>query len=82
MAVSENDGQGLDAAVEAFVAELQHWRDVAGLSKKALASKMGYDASYVSKFEGAAARPTESFAARADDVLQAGGALAKAKPKG
>jgi len=65
----------VDDAAESFIAELQHWRDVAGLSRSGLALKAGYDASYVSKIEGGKTRPTESFAARADDVLRAGGAL-------
>jgi len=71
-------GKGNDpvqVAVEAFVAELQHWRDVAGLSKKALSQRMSYDQSYVGKIESGSARPTADFAKRADQVLQAGGSL-------
>ena len=63
------------AAAEAFVAELQHWRDVAGLAKKALSERMGYDPSYVGKIESGGARPSADFAKRADHVLQAGGAI-------
>jgi transcriptional regulator with XRE-family HTH domain len=59
-------------AADTFVAELQHWRDVAGLAMKALSQRMGYDASYVGKVESGNARPTEDFAARADQVLNAG----------
>jgi hypothetical protein len=40
------------------VAELQHWRDVAGPAKKALSERMGHDASYVGKVESGHARPT------------------------
>lgn len=73
--MTTESGLDVDRAGAAFISELQHWRDVAGLSKKALATKMGYDASYVSKIEGAVTRPTETFASRADDVLHAGGAI-------
>lgn len=69
------DESAVDSAAETFVAELHHWREVAGLSMSGLANKAGYDASYVSKIEGGKTRPTEGFAARADDVLRAGGAL-------
>jgi len=62
-------------AAEPFIAELKHWRDVSGLSRKALATKLGYDASYVTKIESGASRPTEAFARRGDDVLRTGGAL-------
>jgi peptide deformylase len=62
-------------AAEAFVAELQHWRDVRSLARKALSERMSYDPSYVGKIESGSARPTEDFARRADEVLQAGGAL-------
>lgn len=67
----------VQVAAEAFVAELQHWRDVAGLSKKALSERMSYDPSYVGKIEGGGARPTADFARRADQVLHAGGALVR-----
>lgn len=63
------------AAAEAFVAELKYWRDVRGLSQSALASKVGYTPSYVSKVEGGQLSPSREFAAKADDVLRAGGAL-------
>ena len=62
-------------AADAFVAELQHWRDVAGLARKRLSEKMRYDPSYVGKVESGGARPTEDFAKRADETLHAGGAL-------
>jgi ribosome-binding protein aMBF1 (putative translation factor) len=53
-----------------FVAELQHWRDVRGLARKALSERMSYDQSYVGKVESGSARPTDDFARRADEVLQ------------
>jgi peptide deformylase len=62
-------------SAEAFVAELQHWRDVAGLSRKSLSVRMGYDASYVGKVESGNARPSADFARRADQELHAGGAV-------
>lgn len=58
-----------------FVAELKYWRDVRGFSQSALATKVGYTPSYVSKVEGGGQRPSESFARQADDVLRAGGVL-------
>jgi peptide deformylase len=65
------------ADVDAFIAELRHWRDVAGLSRKALSERMGYDPSYVGKIESKNARPTVEFAERADDTLRAGGAIVR-----
>jgi len=62
-------------AAAMFVAELQHWRDVAGLARKALSERMGYDPSYVGKVESGGARPTADFAKRADQAVHAGGAL-------
>lgn len=58
-----------------FVAELKYWRDVRGFSQSALATRVGYTPSYVSKVEGGGQRPSESFATQADDVLRAGGVL-------
>ncbi|MEU3613469.1 peptide deformylase [Streptomyces sp. NPDC006872] len=63
------------AAAEAFVAELKYWRDVRGLSQSALANRVGYTPSYVSKVEGGQLAPSGSFANQADNVLNAGGAL-------
>lgn len=65
------------AAAEAFIAELRRWREVCGLSQKRLAGDMGYDASYISKIESGQQQPTRDFAARADEVLQAGGSLTR-----
>jgi transcriptional regulator with XRE-family HTH domain len=63
------------AASDAFVAELSRWRAERGLSKKQLAAQMGFDPSYVSHVEARRHRPTADFARRAEQVLQAGGAL-------
>lgn len=60
---------------EVFIAELKHWRDVRGLSQSALARLVSYDPSYVSKVETAQQRPSDTFAAAADEVLRTGGAL-------
>lgn len=74
--VSEAQEQVRETA-DAFVAELQHWRDVAGVSRKRLSQDMAYDPSYVGKVESGGARPTEDFAKRADQTLRAGGALVR-----
>jgi peptide deformylase len=62
-------------AAEAFAAELARWRVERGLTKKQLASEMGFDPSYVSHVEGRRHRPTEDFARRAEAVLGAAGAI-------
>lgn len=62
-------------AADAFIAELRHWREVAGYSQKALAKLVGYDASYVSKVERGTVVPSRSFAQAADQHLRAGRAL-------
>src|SRR3954467_7450833 len=64
-----------DRAAEAFATELARWRIERGLSKKQLASEMGFDPSYVSHVEGRRHRPTEDFARRAEAVLQADGEI-------
>jgi peptide deformylase len=43
---------------------------------------MGYDRSYLSKIENGQERPTHDFAARAEQVLKAGGALTRAWREG
>ncbi len=58
-----------------FAVELRRWRDVRSLSRTALAKRMGYDRSYVSKVESGAERPSKEFAAQAETALRAGGAL-------
>jgi peptide deformylase len=63
---------------EAFIAELKHWRDVRGLSQSALAKRVGYTPSYISKVEHGQQRPSTAFAEQADSILRAGGALRRA----
>ena len=62
-------------AVAAFIAELRHWREVAGYSQKALAKLVGYTPSYVSKVERGTMLASRSFAESADQHLRAGRAL-------
>lgn len=64
-----------EQAAEAFAAEITYWRDVAGLAKRALAVKMGFDPSYVSHIEAGRHKPTEDFARKADDALNSGDAI-------
>ena len=61
-----------------FAVELKRWRDVRGVSQKALGAKVSYDPSYVSKVEGSKQNPSIEFAREADSVLRAGGALRRA----
>jgi transcriptional regulator with XRE-family HTH domain len=65
----------LERAVDEFAALLARWRTERGLSKRALAAQMAFDPSYVSHVEGRRHRPTEDFARRAENVLDAGGAI-------
>lgn len=58
-----------------FVAEFTRWRVERGMSKKQLASAMGFDPSYVSHVEARRHRPTEDFARRAEMILKTGGTL-------
>lgn len=60
-----------------FIAELSHWREVTGHSQKALARGVGYTASYVSKIESGTVTPSEEFASKADQVMQAGRAIVR-----
>jgi peptide deformylase len=64
-------------AVDAFIAELRHWREVAGLSQKALAKVAGYDPSYVSKVEKGTLIASRAFAESADTATKAGRALVR-----
>jgi peptide deformylase len=66
-------------AGDAFVTELKRWRDIRGVSQKALAARVGYTPSYVSKVEGGLQRPSLSFARQADQVLRTGGSLRRAR---
>ncbi|MGH3646840.1 MAG: peptide deformylase [Micromonosporaceae bacterium] len=63
--------------LQAFIGELRHWRDVRGLSQKALAARVGYTSSYVSKVESGAVRPSREFVTKADQELRTGRALVR-----
>ncbi|MFF0277481.1 peptide deformylase [Streptomyces sp. NPDC004330] len=65
-------------ATDEFIAELKRWRDVRGLSQKALAQLVGYAPSYISKVENGLLAPSREFAGLADRHLQAGGAIRRA----
>ncbi|SCG72321.1 peptide deformylase [Micromonospora coxensis] len=69
------DREQLSEEHAAFVAELRHWREVAGYSQKALAGLVGYTPSYISKVEGGTIVPSRDFAESADRGLKAGQAL-------
>lgn len=69
---TDSDVATVEETVEAFAAEVAYWREVRGHSKKRLAQAMGFDPSYVSHVESGRHRPTEDFARRADEVLNAG----------
>jgi transcriptional regulator with XRE-family HTH domain len=58
-----------------FAQELRTWRERRGLTKKALAEAMAYDASRVSHIESGRQPPTEEFTRQAETVLQTGGTL-------
>jgi transcriptional regulator with XRE-family HTH domain len=62
-------------AIAAFIAELRHWREVAGYSQKALAKLVGYTPSYVNKVERGTIAASREFAELADEVLHAGRAI-------
>lgn len=62
-------------AVTAFIAELRHWREVAGFSQKALAKLVGYTPSYVNKVEHGTMLASRAFAESADQHLHAGRSL-------
>ncbi|WP_328953039.1 helix-turn-helix transcriptional regulator [Kitasatospora purpeofusca] len=72
---TQADDEVVDPMAEAFAAEVAHWREVRGLSKRALARQMGFDPSYVSHVESGRHKPTEDFARRADGALNAGKAI-------
>lgn len=73
--MSTHDETAGQAAQEAFIAELRHWREVAGFSQKRLAAVVGYTASYVSKVEHGAVVPSRPFVEKADECLSAGRVL-------
>ena len=62
-------------AMSAFIAELRRLREISNYSQKALANKVGYTPSYVSKVERGTILPSEEFAKSADQHLRAGQAL-------
>jgi peptide deformylase len=63
------------ALSEAFIAELKHWREVAGVSQKGLAKLTGYTPSYLSKVERGGLVPSRQFTEAADQHLHAGHAI-------
>ncbi|MFD7055557.1 multiprotein-bridging factor 1 family protein [Streptomyces mirabilis] len=69
------DAITVEQAAENFAAEVAYWREVRGMSRKALAELMGFHPSYVSHIESGRHRPTEDFARRADETLNAGKAI-------
>ena len=73
------DAQGEDITVEQtaedYAAEVARWREVRGMSKRALALAMGFDPSYVSHVESGRHKPSEEFSRLADDALNAGKAI-------
>jgi peptide deformylase len=76
--VTAADAQPSPEPGDAFVAELKRWRDVRGVSQSALAKKVGYTPSYISKVENGQQRASVTFAEHADAILRAGGALRRA----
>ncbi|MGW6912722.1 helix-turn-helix domain-containing protein [Kitasatospora sp. NPDC054939] len=59
-----------------FGIQLRRSREAAGLTQAQLASKIGYDPSYVSYTELASREaPSEKFARRVDEVLETGGTM-------
>jgi len=65
----------IEQAAATFVAMFSRWRADRGLTKKRLASQMGFDPSYLSHIERGRHRPTADFARRAELVLRTGGAV-------
>lgn len=74
---ARDDVQRVEQAAEDFAAEIARWREVRGLPKRELASRMGFDPSYVSHIESGRHKPTEDFARRAEETLGAGKAIWK-----
>ncbi|MFF2013719.1 multiprotein-bridging factor 1 family protein [Streptomyces sp. NPDC058195] len=69
---AQDEDTTVEQAAEDFAAEVARWREVRGLSKRALAHSMGFDPSYISHVESGRHKPSEEFARLADDVLNAG----------
>jgi peptide deformylase len=76
--VTAADAQPSPGPGDAFVAELKRWRDVRGVSQSALAKKVGYTPSYISKVESGQQHASVTFAEQADAILRTGGALRRA----
>ncbi|WP_194817998.1 peptide deformylase [Nocardia sp. XZ_19_385] len=74
-AVDSTGNEPTGPQLNVFALELRHWRDVRGLSRNALATKLGYSRPYVSKIESGSEKPSRDFAGRAVATLQTGGAL-------
>jgi len=71
----QQEGERAVAARTRFVDDLKARQKAARLTTKQLAGMMRVDASYPSHIFGGRHRPTREFAARADQVLHAGGDL-------
>ncbi|WP_234445291.1 helix-turn-helix domain-containing protein [Streptomyces rimosus] len=58
----EAQGEEITAeqAAEDYAAEVARWREVRGMSKRALALAMGFDPSYVSHVESAGTSPARN----------------------
>jgi transcriptional regulator with XRE-family HTH domain len=65
----------IEQTAAGFVAVFSRWRADRGLTKKHLATQMGFDPSYLSHIERGRHRPTADFARRAELVLRTGGAI-------
>ncbi|MEU6486958.1 helix-turn-helix transcriptional regulator [Streptomyces sp. NPDC046887] len=72
---AHNEEITVEQAAKDFAAEIMRWREVRGLSKRALAQLMGFDPSYVSHMESGRTKPGEEFARLADDALNTGKAI-------
>jgi transcriptional regulator with XRE-family HTH domain len=75
VAALKQEGERALAARNRFVDDLRARQKAARLTTKQLAGMMHVDASYPSHVFGGRHRPTREFAARADQVLRAGGQL-------
>ncbi|MFE7130546.1 helix-turn-helix domain-containing protein [Streptomyces sp. NPDC057638] len=72
---AHQDPISVEIAVENYAAELARWREVRGMSKRALAKAMGFDPSYLSHMEAGRTKPTAEFSRKADETLNAGKAI-------
>ena len=76
MALKPEDAKK-NEAVAAFIAELKHRREVAGVSQKGLAKVVEYTPSYVNKVERGTVVASRSFAESSDRELNAGRAIVR-----